>query len=251
MKKEKNKKRKLKKGVYILILIIMSVALCFTLFRFISLFIDQRKTSDLASDLDKQIKKNIPIEKDALASEDTSQKEKVVYTRDFDELEKINQDTVAWIEVEKTNINYPVVQTKNNSYYLIHSFDKSKNGNGWIFLNNANNADFSDQNTIIFAHSSLFRPLWSLYKGKYGNNIKITIYQRNQVLTYKVFAVYLIEPNNTKIIDRKLDNNVLKQAKESSKVNFNVDANENDSILTLSTCYTDSTQRVIVQAKQV
>ena len=97
----------------------------------------------------------------------------------------------------------------------------------------------------------MFRPLWSLYKGKYGNNIKITIYQRNQVLTYKVFAVYLIDPNNTKIIDRKLDNNVLKQAKESSKVNFNVDANENDSILTLSTCYTDSTQRVIVQAKRV
>lgn len=54
----------------------------------------------------------------------------------FNELKKINNDTVGWIKVEGTNINYPFVHTNNNDYYLNHSFDKSSNGPdgySWIF----------------------------------------------------------------------------------------------------------------------
>ena len=234
------KRKKMKhKFFYIIIILIIGLNI-YTLFFLRSRYNNEKHNKELMHDIEQYIKPN-----------DIYDDKYQFMNIEFSKLKQKNEDTVSYLVVDGSEISYPVVQTKNNSYYLTHSFDKSKNGNGWIFLNNANNADFSDQNTIIFAHSSLFRPLWSLYKGKYGNNIKITIYQRNQVLTYKVFAVYLIDPNNTKIIDRKLDNNVLKQAKESSKVNFNVDVNENDSILTLSTCYTDSTQRVIVQAKRV
>ena len=43
----------------------------------------------------------------------------------FTELKKINYDTIGWIQVNGTNINYPLVQTKNNDYYLTRSFDKS------------------------------------------------------------------------------------------------------------------------------
>ena len=57
---------------------------------------------------------------------------------DFSELEKTNSDVQGWIQVNGTNINYPFVQTTDNSYYLTHSFDKSRNVNGWIFLNNEN-----------------------------------------------------------------------------------------------------------------
>lgn len=251
MVKKKVKKRKLKKSIYILILIILLIAFSITSYHFITLFIDYQKSKNLASDIEEQIDKNVPIEQKESVTEDNVEDKAIIYTRDFDKLEKINEDTVAWIEVERTNINYPVVQTIDNSYYLTHSFDKSRNVNGWIFLNNENNSDFNDQNTIIFAHNSLFRALRTLYDGNYENDIKITIYQRNQVLAYQVFSVYLADPNNTKVIEIKLDEEQLQYMISLSKIDFRVDVNENDSILTLSTCYNDSSQRIIVHAKKI
>ena len=52
----------------------------------------------------------------------------------FDELKNINTNTKGWIQVNGTNINYPFVQANDNKYYLTHSFDKSNNGAGWVFL---------------------------------------------------------------------------------------------------------------------
>lgn len=44
---------------------------------------------------------------------------------DFEELKNTNQDTLGWIQVNGTNINYPFVQTNNNDYYLNHSYNKN------------------------------------------------------------------------------------------------------------------------------
>ena len=68
----------------------------------------------------------------------------------FNELKNINNDVKGWIKVNGTNINYPFVQSKNNKYYLTHSFDKSYNSAGWLFLDYRNN----NKNTIIYAHDS-------------------------------------------------------------------------------------------------
>ena len=53
---------------------------------------------------------------------------------DFSELKKINNNVKGWIQVNGTNINYPFVQANDNLYYLTHSFDKSWNSAGWLFL---------------------------------------------------------------------------------------------------------------------
>ena len=60
---------------------------------------------------------------------------------DFSELLKRNSDTVGWINVNNTNINYPVVQTNNNDDYLHKAFDGSKNQAGWIFADYRNDID--------------------------------------------------------------------------------------------------------------
>ena len=52
----------------------------------------------------------------------------------FDDLKSINSDTLGWIQVNGTTINYPFVQVSDNNYYLNHSFDKSYNRAGWVFL---------------------------------------------------------------------------------------------------------------------
>ena len=79
-----------------------------------------------------------------VADEEGNTSEK--YVIDFGELKKKNPDTVAWIKIENTNIEYPVVKAKDNDYYLNRSFDKKKNSAGWIFMDYRDKADGTDRN---------------------------------------------------------------------------------------------------------
>lgn len=71
---------------------------------------------------------------------------------DFDALKEINTDCVAWIQIEGTEVNYPVVQGEDNSYYLKHLFDGKWNSSGCIFLDYRCNADFSGKNNVLYGH---------------------------------------------------------------------------------------------------
>lgn len=71
---------------------------------------------------------------------------------DFGQLSEINDDIVGWIYIEGTNINYPIVQTTDNSYYLKRLFDGRRSGAGCIFLDYRSDADFSDRHSIIYGH---------------------------------------------------------------------------------------------------
>ena len=84
---------------------------------------------------------------------------------DFDALSQVNPDIVGWIFIEGTNINYPVVQTTDNDYYLDHLFDGTQNRSGSIFLDFRCSPDFSDRHSIIYGHhmkdKSMFQNLVS------------------------------------------------------------------------------------------
>ena len=67
-------------------------------------------------------------------------------------LKKDYPDLVAWIEIPGTPLSLPVVQGKDNDYYLNHDIEKSRNALGVPFMDYRNKADFSDQNTIIYGH---------------------------------------------------------------------------------------------------
>lgn len=71
---------------------------------------------------------------------------------DFDSLQEINPDVTGWICIEGTNINYPVVQGPDNSYYLYRLFDGNSNSAGSIFMDYRNERDLSDRNTILYGH---------------------------------------------------------------------------------------------------
>ena len=68
---------------------------------------------------------------------------------DFSKLKEKNSDTVGYIKVNNTNINYPVVYSGDNTYYLTHAFDKTKNSAGWVFLDYRNNLDDLSDKTEI------------------------------------------------------------------------------------------------------
>lgn len=84
---------------------------------------------------------------------------------DFAALKAINEDIVAWIYIEGTDVNYPVVQGPNNDYYLERMFDGSYNFSGSIFLDAANGKDFSDRHSIIHGHHMLNDTMFSALMG--------------------------------------------------------------------------------------
>ena len=181
----------------------------------------------------------------------------------YENLLNINQDTVGWLKVNNTKIDYPVVQTSDNDYYLNHAFDHTKNQSGWVFADYRNNMDELDQNTILYAHNSsrnqiMFGSLKKVLDSNwYSNDANLTINfsVKGVQKEWKIFAIYTIDVTDDYLITNfnsdESFNNYINSAKQKSIVNFNESVTENDKILTLSTCYKDSDHRLVVHAKLV
>jgi len=72
---------------------------------------------------------------------------------DFDSTRETLPDIVAWLQSYGTVINYPVVRGSDNDFYLSHLPDQSRNKMGSIFVDYRNQADFSDQNILLYGHN--------------------------------------------------------------------------------------------------
>lgn len=179
---------------------------------------------------------------------------------DFDKLKKMNSDIVGYIEVDNTNISYPVVKSSDNSYYLNHSYKKEKNNIGSIFLDYRNDLDNLSKNNIIYGHGRLDNTMFgSLNNLLDSNNLDskesyyITLSTPNSIMTFKIFSVYTIPKEGYYIKTYFSSNKYFKEFLETimkrSIYNFNTDLNTNDKILTLSTCKDNFGKRVVVHAK--
>lgn len=180
---------------------------------------------------------------------------------DFNNLKETNNDTIAWIYVGGTNVNYPVVQTNDNDFYLTHSFDKSKNKAGWLFMDYRNNLSNYEKNTIIYAHNmkdkTMFGSLDNLltaewYTEEENRIIKMSSEKSNTL--WQIFSVYTIETTND-YIQTKFENNedyqkFINLIKNRTYRNFNTQVTTNDRILTLSTCH-GKTKKLVVHAKLI
>ena len=179
----------------------------------------------------------------------------------FDELLKKNPDTVGWIKVEGTKVNYPVVQSSNNDYYLSHAFNKTSNQGGWIFADYRVNFKDFGRNTIIYGHNmnnkTMFGSIPNMLYDSYLNNssnyfIKMSTPSSNTV--WKVFSIYTIQPEvyylKTNFKSEPYDK-FLSTLKGRSIYDFGTDVTTDDKILTLSTCDNTGTKRVAVHAKMI
>lgn len=179
---------------------------------------------------------------------------------DFDKLKEINTDIVGYIEVDNTNISYPVVKSSDNSYYLNHSYKKEKNNIGSIFLDYRNDLDNLSKNNIIYGHGRLDNTMFgSLNNLLDSSNLDskesyyITLSTPNSIMTFKIFSVYTIPKEGYYIKTYFSSNKYFKEFLETimkrSIYNFNTDVNTNDKILTLSTCKDNFGKRIVVHAK--
>ena len=180
----------------------------------------------------------------------------------FQDLLQKNSDTVGWIQVKGTNINYPIVQTTNNEYYLHHAFDKSENDAGWVFMDYRNNATTFDQNTIIYAHSryngTMFGSLKNILESSWyndKNNYIIRLSTPTENTMWQVFSVYTIAKESYYITPNFPTeaeySEFLNTMKSRSSVNFSATVNPSDKVLTLSTCKDNFGSRVVMHAKLI
>lgn len=181
---------------------------------------------------------------------------------DFNELKQKNSDTVGFIKVNGTNVNYPIVQSNDNSYYLKHAFDKSKNSAGWVFADYRNNMVNFDKNTVIYGHSRSNQTVFGslkkvLNKSWYGNKdnhiIKLSTPTENTL--WQIISIYTIKPESYYITTKFSDSQFktfIKTIKDRSQINFSGTLNENDKVLTLSTCEdVAGTTRLVIHAKLI
>ena len=179
----------------------------------------------------------------------------------FNELRSVNSDVKAWIIVDGTNINYPVVQTSNNDYYLKYNIKKKKTTNGWPFIDYRNSSSMSDDNTIFYGHNLLnktaFGSISNLFTKSWLNNSshKILVLTDTKMYEYEIFSVYYSDPNSyylqTKFSSPASKLNFFNNLKVKSKVKLPATVSENDKIITLSTCTDDNKGRKVVHAKLV
>ena len=219
------------------------IFLCFFVFTTIYIFkwkVDSHHTKEVITQIKKVI--NIPTKRE--------------YTMNLDNLIEMNKDTLGYIKIEGTNISYPFVQTKDNKYYLNHSFNKKYNDAGWIFMD-YRNKDLNDKNVILYGHdrkdNTMFGTLKNVLKKSWQDNTKnhiITIYAQGITYYYKVFSTYHIKTEDyyiTTDFKKESFSNFIKTLKKRSNYNYNIDVNKNDTILTLSTCYTEK-EKVVLHA---
>ena len=251
MRRKKNKRYK-KVILNIIIYIILLFVLIYSGIKIFKWYKDKTNNNKIAE----QIKSTVIVEE---KNEDENKKD---YTVDFNKLKEQNNETVAWIKVNNTNVEYPVVKATNNSFYLNHSFDKSKNSAGWIFADYKNKFDNTDKNIVIYGHNmrddSMFGSLKNILNSDWYDdeeNTNITLYTENEKSIYRVFSVYKIE-NEDYYIKTEFSNDnefeqFIKTLKKRSIKDFNIDVVKDDSILTLSTCANNNKYRIVLHAKKM
>ena len=251
MRRKKNKRYK-KVILNIIIYMILIFVLIYSGIKIFKWYKDKTNNNKIAE----QIKSTVIVED---KNEDENKEE---YTVDFNKLKEQNNETVAWIKVNNTNVEYPVVRATNNSFYLNHSFDKSKNSAGWIFADYKNKFDNTDKNIVIYGHNmrddSMFGSLKNILNSDWYNNeenTNIALYTENEKYIYKVFSIYKIESEDYYIKTEFSNDNefekFIKTLKKRSIKNFNIDISKEDSILTLSTCANNNKYRVELHSKKI
>lgn len=184
------------------------------------------------------------------------------YNIDFDSLKQKNSDTIAWIKVNGTDIEYPVVKTTNNDFYMTHSFDKSYNSAGWVFMDYKDKFDGTDNNLVIYGHNrrdgSMFGTLKIILTEEWQNNEEnfiIPFITENEKAEYQVFSVYRIEKEDYYITTNfgtdKEFQTFINKIKSRSVKDFDVNVSTEDHILTLSTCADNNKYRVVLHAKKI
>ncbi|WP_397370866.1 class B sortase [Paenibacillus anseongensis] len=179
----------------------------------------------------------------------------------FDRLLEKNPDTVGWLQIGDTQIDYPVVQASDNDYYLSRNYEREPMETGSIFMDFRNHASGDERHTIIYGHrmknGSMFGDLKKYLDPAFFQSHRTFFYESlHQFYRVDIFAVYYTTTEfnyiQTDFGDDDEYASFLHAIQNRSIYETNEALTASDSILTLSTCdYTlDSKEgRLVIHGK--
>ena len=244
------KKLNFKNVFYVFLLVIFSAMFLYSGYKIICYLIDNKNNRDLKN----KTEEYIDINDQATKIEDK-------YKIDWEKLREHNPNTIAFLKVNGTNIDYVVVKGNDNSYYLRRTFDRTWNASGWIFADYRNKFDGTDKNIIIYGHNtkdgSMFGTLKDTLTESWQSkpeNRRIELVTDQGKYIYEVFSTYISSPEEYYITTYFGDidfNSFIKEMAARSNKDYGVDLNDVSSILTLSTCSDNLADRVVLHAKLI
>jgi len=207
------------------------------------------------------------IQKDNSEPQENIETEKM---KKLKELQKVNSDIVGWIEIEDSKINYPVLQTTDNDFYVRRNYKKEYSVEGSIFLDKDYNWDLPSTNLLIYGHnnrgsSEMFVDLMNYKEEEYYNTHKTIRFTTNKEdAEYEIIAVFLsrifyksetdvfryyyfINANNEEEFNDYIEN-----SKKISLYDIEATAEYGDQLMTLLTCsYHTEDGRLAVVARKI
>lgn len=187
---------------------------------------------------------------------------------EYQTLYSLNKRLIGWVKIDDTYIDYPVLQTVNNDYYLNHNFDQEEDKNGSIFLDKDCSIYPRSTNLILYGHhmrsGRMFGQLNKYSSEKFYKEHKYiqfdTIYEKGTYEVMYVFRSKIYEESEivfkyyqfTDAVSETEYESNMKQMADMSLYDTGVNAEYGDELLTLSTCdYYTSDGRFVVVAKKI
>lgn len=249
--------------------IFIAALLIFGGYKAIVLFCDYNKTKDVIKSLDKdELVENIVDDEFTSTIKQPSTLSKFDAHWDYvklglidvemAKLKRVNADTVGFIEVKGTDFSYPVVQGSND-FYKSHSFDKSKNSFGWVYLDEKNSSSEMDTKNIIYGNKVLGNMLMSslnkVFKEEWNSetdNYIIRYVTNNYSSLWRIISVYKAKDTEHLMTDfdssEDLQSHIDKLIKKS-EFKFKTEALATDNFLILTT--NSKNNNIVILAKLI
>lgn len=171
------------------------------------------------------------------------------------ELQKENADVVAWIRFDHMDLSYPIMYSGDNETYLHADLNKEYSKAGTLFVDQKNQPDFSDGNTIVYGHNmkngSMFGKLKKYKKdGFYEDNQYFTIYTNEAAMRYHIFAYYDTDETDsyyfTSYEGEEALGNLFSEFQRKSYYDTGVEVTPEDKTVTLSTCSAEGMRFLVI-----
>lgn len=255
----KEKKIKRSKIINRIILIICACVFVFAAFKLVSILLEYKKGNDIYDNIEGNILEDKPVN---ITIGDDNQDVTVPFVYNHQALLNINPDGLGFLYVPSVDIRLPIAQTTDNDFYLTHTFDKTYNGNGCLFVDYRITNKLKANHVLIYGHNmnsgamfgSLSRYETPSFYQTEGNDV-FYIYTEDVIRKYKIFTVYITDPisdtftfNFSNLAGLR---EYAKNVQAQSLYNTGVDITNTTQIVTFSTCTNNSKQRLIVSGTYV
>lgn len=271
-----NKKLQLNKILHILSFIILMIG---TYLLIDLLWISPMKSNNAMKKIQQIYEKSTPIPEDTIAPSipkaiddqvSSGKTSEIIPIEKFKQLLELNPDIKGWIQIEGTNINYPVLQSSKEEpeYYLTRNINKEEDRLGSLFLDTNTEIETPTQCLLIHGHNmtstgNMFHELMKFNDMDFLINSPIiqfdTLYD---VSLWKIFAVFKTNGSSAKeeLFDYQRGSfedssdflNFVYQIKVRSIYNIPVEISKEDQLLLLSTCsYELPNYRTVIVARKL